>query len=276
MLSEKNKENLSKHFYTKEHNFNKKNNILDKKLQNQIICADSETYLKTLPDNCIDLVFTSPPYNFGMDYDNTNDNKDYNQYFNDLFSIFDECIRVLKHSGRFVINIQPIFSDNVPTHHIISNYFLQNKMLWLGEILWEKNHYNCNYTAWGSWKSPSKPYLKYTWEFIEIFCKGELKKEGNSENADISGDEFKKWVLAKWAVAPEHKMKKYGHPAMFPEELAYRVLRLFSFKNDIILDPFCGAGTTCLVAKKTNRNYIGIDISKKYCSIAEDRLQILL
>ena len=108
---------------------------------------------------------------------------------------------------------------------------MREKLIWKGEILWEKNHYNCKFTAWGSWKSPSSPYLKYTWEFLEIFCKGDLKKSGDSKNADIDADSFKEWVSAKWSIAPERNMGKFKHPAMFPEELANRVLKLFSFKR---------------------------------------------
>jgi DNA modification methylase len=153
---------------------------------------------------------------------------------------------------------------------------MNKKMIWKGEILWEKNNYNCKYTAWGSWKSPSNPYLKYTWEFLEIFCKGALKKDGIGDNADISGDEFKKWVYAKWSIAPERNMKKYDHPAMFPEELVDRTLKLFSFKGDVVLDPFNGVGTTTAVAKQLNRRYLGIDNSKEYCLKAEKRLKEIL
>ena len=114
--------------------------------------------------------------------------------------------------------------------------------------------------------------MKYTWEFVEVFAKGTLKKDGKKENADITDDEFKKWVVAKWSIAPERKMKAYGHPAMFPEELARRVIKLFSFKDDIILDPFNGVGTTTYVAKQLGRKYLGIDISKEYCDKAEERM----
>jgi len=149
-------------------------------------------------------------------------------------------------------------------------------LIWKGEILWEKNNYNCKYTAWGSWKSPSNPYLKYTWEFIEIFAKGTLKKDGSPEDADITSDEFKKWVVAKWSIAPERNMKEYNHPAMFPEELALRIIKLFSFAGDIVLDPFNGVGTTTLMAKKLMRKFIGIDISQEYCEIAQKRLKATL
>ncbi|HAF17228.1 MAG: DNA-methyltransferase [Thermacetogeniaceae bacterium] len=262
-----------KFFYAKGHNFSKQNNEFPSQYLNKIICADSEEFLTQLPDNCVDLIFTSPPYNFGLDYENHDDSNHWENYFTKLFNIFKECIRVTKYSGRILVNVQPLFSDYIPSHHMISNFFLQNKMLWKGEIIWEKNNYNCKYTAWGSWKSPASPYLKYTWEFIEVFCKGDLVKKGDNNKIDISADEFKQWVVAKWSIAPERKMKEFGHPAMFPEQLVERVLKLFSYKDDIILDPFNGVGTTTTVACKLGRNYIGIDISEEYCEKAKQRLK---
>ncbi|MDR2292930.1 MAG: site-specific DNA-methyltransferase [Prevotellaceae bacterium] len=264
--------NRGQFFYTNGNNFSTINNELPDEFNNKIICGDSLEMLKKLPDNCIDAILTSPPYNFGLDYAATDDDANWEKYFEKLFAIFTQCIRVLKYGGRAIINVQPLFSDYIPTHHIMSDFFIRQKMIWKGEILWEKNNYNCKYTAWGSWKSPSNPYLKYTWEFLEIFCKGDLKKQGIADNIDISADEFKKWVVGKWSIAPEKNMKDLNHPAMFPEELAMRALKLFSFKNDIILDPFNGAGTTTTVAKKLNRRYIGIDISEEYCTTAEKRL----
>ena len=260
------------HYYALDHNFKDKENVIPHKYKNQIICGNSEEILKNLPDNCVDLVFTSPPYNFGLDYSSNNDAKSWELYFKKLFEVFDQCIRVLKYGGRIIVNVQPLFSDYIPIHHIISDYFVKQKMIWKGEILWEKNNYNCKYTAWGSWKSPSSPYLKYTWEFLEIYCKGDLKKKGDTKNIDINDEEFKKWVVAKWSIAPERKMKNYGHPAMFPEELVRRGLKLFSFKNDLVLDPFNGVGTTTKVAHELNRSYLGIDNAKKYCNVAKKRI----
>jgi len=261
-----------KYFYAQNHQYIDQNNELPESLNNQIICGDSQTVLQRLPNNCVDLIFTSPPYNFGLEYESSADDYNWDAYFKKLFYILDECIRVLKYGGRLIINVQPLFSDYIPSHHLISKHCIKRKLIWKGEVLWEKNNYNCKYTAWGSWKSPSNPYLKYTWEFIEIFCKGEMKKTGEKENIDISADEFKEWVVAKWSVSPERKMKKYDHPAMFPETLAERVLKLFSYKNDMILDPFNGAGTTTAVAKRLNRGFLGIDISELYCKTARDRL----
>ncbi len=261
-----------KHYYTRGAPFSTQNDTLPEEKTNRIFCGDAETVLAGLPDNCVDLVFTSPPYNFGLDYESSEDGTDWEGYFEKLFRVFDECIRVLKFGGRIVVNIQPLFSSYIPSHHFISNFFTGRRLIWKGEILWEKNNYNCKYTAWGSWKSPSNPYLKYTWEFLEIFCKGDMKKTGNSEDADITADEFKQWVVAKWSIAPERDMEKYGHPAMFPEELAYRVIRLFRFRNDVVLDPFNGVGTTTAVARRLGRRFVGIDVSEEYCSTAERRL----
>lgn len=259
--------------YKKE--YPKTNNTLPLETLDKIYCANSLDYLKGLPDNCVDIVLTSPPYNFGINYNSTNDVSSWKDYFNSLFEIFNECIRVLKDSGRIIVNIQPLFSDYVPTHHIISNYFLENGLIWKGEILWEKNNYNCKVCSWGSWKSPSSPYLKYTWEFIEVFCKNSLKKIGDKENADITDEEFKKFVNAKWSIAPERRMKEFNHDAMFPEELVKRCLKLFSFKGDIVLDPFNGVGTTTKVAKELGRKYIGIDIDETYCNTARKRVEKL-
>ena len=267
---ENSKKRLAYEYYKKD--FSKTNNELNKKFINKIHCADSLDIIKKFPDNCIDIVLTSPPYNFGINYENTNDVNIWEDYFNKLFNIFKECVRVLKDSGRIIINVQPMFSDYIPTHHLISNFFLKEGLIWKGEIIWEKNNYNCKYCTWGSWKSPSSPYLKYSWEFVEIFCKNSLKKEGDKNNIDIEAEEFKKWVYGKWSIAPERNMKKYKHDAMFPEELVKRLLKLFSYKNDIVLDPFNGAGTTTKVAKQLNRKFIGIDISEEYCKTAEDRL----
>ena len=270
--SRKSKERQRLGYESFKKDFSQDNHPLPEQYENQIITGESLQVLKELPDNCIDIVLTSPPYNFGLEYSDHRDTDSWHTYFENLFSIFSECIRVLKHGGRIIVNVQPLFSDYIPTHHLISNFFLKEGLIWKGEILWEKNNYNCKYTAWGSWKSPASPYLKYTWEFLEVFCKGDLKKTGDRENIDIGKDEFKSWVNAKWSLAPERDMKRYGHPAMFPEKLVERALKLFSFKTDIVLDPFNGAGTTTFISSLLDRRYVGIDCSEEYCKTARKRI----
>ena len=153
--------------------------------------------------------------------------------------------------------------------HITSSLtsFSDLGLLWKAEFLWEKNNYNAKYTTWGSWKSPSMPYIKYTWEFIEVFAKETHKKRGRREDIDITAEEFKEWVFGRWWF-PETHMKDHRHPAMFPEELPRRLMELFSYKNDIVLDPFNGAGTTTLVAWKLHRRFIGVDMSDRSCERA--------
>ena len=240
-----------------------------------IICGDAATVLPEIPDRSVDLVVTSPPYNFGRPYSDseTYDTREWGDYFRGLGAIWQECYRVLKPGGRMAVNIQPLFSDYVPTHHIISSQLLELGFLWKAEILWEKSYYNARYTAWGSWKSPSMPYFKYTWEFIEVFDKETHKKTGERAMIDITGDEFKAWVFARWTFPPEVRMRDYRHPAMFPEELPRRLIKLFSYRGDLVLDPFNGAGTTTFVAHRLGRRFIGIDISPDYCETAMVRLR---
>lgn len=273
--NKKTKEKIRKGTKSKNHIAKSGHNKDIKKFTNKIINDDSFKVLNDLPENSVDIIITSPPYNFGLSYDDdsTEDTVNWTVYFARLKKMWELCHRVLKPSGRICINVQPLFSDYMPSHHIISSQLLEIGFLWKGEILWEKNNYNCKYTAWGSWKSPSMPYLKYTWEFVEIFSKETHKKIGDKKNIDITADEFKKWVYAKWSIAPERNMKKLGHPAMFPEELVMRLLKLFSYQGDIVLDPFNGVGTTTLVCKKLKRKFIGIDISSKYCEVAKRRLK---
>jgi DNA modification methylase len=242
---------------------------------NTIIIGDAKEVLQAIPDDAIDMVVTSPPYNFGLEYadDPAKDTQRWDTYFERLYGVWQECYRVLKPGGRIAVNVQPLFSDYIPTHHVISNQLLGLGFLWKAEILWEKSNYNAKYTAWGSWKSPSMPYLKYTWEFVEVFDKITHKKAGKRELIDITGDEFKEWVYGRWAIAPESRMQEYGHPAMFPEELVYRLLRLFTYRGDIVLDPFNGAGTTTAVACRLRRRFVGVDISPSYCETALERIR---
>lgn len=239
----------------------------------ELMMGDCAEKMGSIPSSSVDCVITSPPYNFDMEYGEYKDSKDWNDYFSWLGTVFRECYRVLKDDGRLIVNIQPLWSDYIPTHHILSSKLLDMGYKWKAEILWEKNNYNCKTCSWGSWKSPSSPYMKYTWEFIEVYVKSEYKHLGNSDDADISADEFKKLVVAKWSFAPERDMEKYGHPAMFPEELPYRCMKLFTYRGDKVLDPFMGVGTTGVVCKKIGRDFIGIEIDEKYFNAAKKRIE---
>lgn len=239
---------------------------------NRIVCADCRNVLKRSPDNSVDCIITSPPYNFNVNYKGTDDNLPAEDYFHRLYDVLDECCRVLKEDGRLIINVQPLMSAHIPTHMLIGNHLLQKGMIWYTDIIWNKNHYNCRSSAFGSFKLPSAPYIKSTWEYVIVFAKGSLKHFGNSDDADMTKDEFLTYVNGMWSIAPERRMKEFGHPAMFPEELATRLIKLFTYKNDVVVDPFNGAGTTTLAAAKTGRRYLGVDVSVDYCATAQKRL----
>jgi DNA modification methylase len=234
--------------------------------------GDCFTGMKSLKPNSVDLVVTSPPYNFDMNYSDYDDKKKWDEYFKRMSEFAEVLFEKVKVGGRVAINIQPLFSDFVPSHHYISEIFRAAGFKWRNEILWEKNNYNCKFTAWGSWKSASNPYFKYTWEFIEVFSK---EQNGRAEKglSDITADEFKAWTISKWSIAPERKMKAFGHPAMFPQEIPNRLIKLFSYVGDTVLDPFMGLGTTGVICRMTNRNFIGHELSRDYFERAVSRIE---
>jgi DNA modification methylase len=271
----KRKDKRGLHFYANDNTFDKNNIIIPGEYKDKIICGDSLEILKQLPNNCIDLTFTSPPYNFGKDYSEYDDNISNKEYFEILFNILDECVRVTKYGGRIAINISPLWSDFIPVHHFITSHLcLNKKMIYRDEIIWQKNNRNVHYSCWGSYLSSSSPYMKHTHEYILVYAKGNIKHEVNHKTGDdMEKLEFSTWLkTGTWSITGETKMKDYGHPAMYPEELAYRVLKLFSAKGDMVLDPFGGLGTTAVVAKKTGRNYLSIDIDKDYTLKAQERV----
>lgn len=135
-------------------------------------------------------------------------------------------------------------------------------------ILWDKRQLTSR-TAWGSWKSPSSPNVIQPMECILVYCKGSRKKEGKIENIDISKQEFINNTIGIWKIQPELNRL---HPAPFPVMLPINLLKLFSYKNDTILDPFMGSGTTGVACIKTKRNFIGIELDKDYFNMAKNRI----
>lgn len=127
-------------------------------------------------------------------------------------------------------------------------------------------------TAWGSWQSAANPILRDVHEYILVFSKGNYKREPKGKKNTITKTQFMEWTKSIWSMNAE-SAKRIGHPAPFPEELPYRLIQLYSFTDDIVLDPFTGSGTTALSALKLNRKYIGYDISKEYIKLAKRRLE---
>ncbi|MEK6940212.1 MAG: site-specific DNA-methyltransferase [Nanoarchaeota archaeon] len=240
--------------------------------QNKVIKGDVLDVMKKLPDNSIHLAITSPPYNVGKDYDSHNDQMNYDDYLDWLNKVWAETKRVLVPGGRFCLNIAPTgIKEFLPVHHDFTTQLRKLGMLFRTEIIWYKQTM-LKRTAWGSFKSPSNPHIVPSWEYVLIFSKDQNKLIGTEENADITKEEFMKFSDGMWYIPPERQ--RNGHPAPFPEDLIYRLIKFYSFKGNTVLDMFGGTGTVAAVAKKNNRNFVHIDISKEYCKIAEKRLTI--
>jgi site-specific DNA-methyltransferase (adenine-specific) len=230
--------------------------------------------LRQIEPNSIDLILTSPPYNVGMDYENHHDKMPYPQYLNWLSSIIKELYDKLKDDGRFAINIPSIAADGEYKPLFMDIYIIAQKIGFKlrNDIIWLK-HQVSKRTAWGSFQSPSDPYVVQPYEFILIFNKKSKRHKGNKENIDISKDEFIKFSLALWEIKPETRREILDAcPAPFPEQLAYQIIKFYTYKNDLILDPFGGSGTSNFVAASTQRRSIYIDNSPKSFNFAINRI----
>jgi len=248
--------------------------ITKDEMKNSFILGDRVDALKTIPDESIDIIFTSPPYNVKKTYDINEDGLTYDEYLDWLYETWEECKRVLVDGGRFILNIPMTITYQKGYKHITADSVKQFEKLGftlMGEAIWDKGNVTSR-TAWGSFKSPSAPYLVQPYEMVLIFGKNGRKLKGDKEFADITKEEFINYSYSMWKVRPETAKHK-DHPAPFPRELVYRVLKFFSFEGNTVLDPFSGTGTTAQVANLTNRNFVYIDNSEKYLNWAKEQIE---
>lgn len=222
-----------------------------------------------IPDNSVHLMITSPPYNVSKDYDQ---DLSLTEYLELLKKVFRETFRVLVHGGRACINVANIGrKPYIPLSDYISTMMIDLGFNMRGEIIWNKAAGSGVSTAWGSWQSASNPILRDIHEYILVFSKGDYKRDKNEKQNTITKQQFIDWTKSIWIMNTE-SAKKIGHPAPFPEELPYRLIQLYSFVDDIILDPFMGSGTTAVSALKSDRKFVGYDTDEKYIKLAETRL----
>ncbi|MCL2061454.1 MAG: site-specific DNA-methyltransferase [Firmicutes bacterium] len=237
----------------------------------RILCDDTLT-TEQIPQNSIDLVVTSPPYNLDVSYESHNDGIDYDEYLEFSKRWMTKCLTLLKPDGRMCLNI-PLDKFKGGHHSVGADLTLIAKeagFKYHSTVIWNEGNISRR-SAWGSWLSASCPYVIAPVELIVILYKGTWKKQGGSKKNDIIKDEFTSWTSGVWTFQGERK-SKIGHPSPFPIELPKRCIKLFSFVGDIILDPFMGSGSTLIAAKQNGRKAVGIDIEPNYCEIARKRL----
>lgn len=248
-------------------------NEFPNELLNTIIASSCEN-MKDIPNNSLHLMITSPPYNVSKEYDN---DLSLNEYLNLLKNCFTETYRVLVDGGRACINIANIGrKPYIPLSDYVSKIMIEIGFNMRGEIIWNKSAGAGISTAWGSFQSASNPILRDVHEYILIFSKGNYKRERDKNEKEfrhdnITKEEFIEWTKSVWTMNTE-SAKRIGHPAPFPEELPNRLIKLFSFTNDIVIDPFMGSGTTAIAAIKNNRNFVGYEINKEYINLANNRI----
>ncbi|MDH5606100.1 MAG: site-specific DNA-methyltransferase [Anaerolineae bacterium] len=234
------------------------------------IFTASASSMHQLPDASVHLMVTSPPYNVRKEYDHDLTLDEYLALLKDVFS---ETYRVLVPGGRACINVANLGrKPYIPINASISQLMVGLGFLMRGEIIWDKAASAGSSTAWGSWLSPSNPTLRDVHEYILVFSKGRFKRESLGREATITKDEFLSYTKSIWSF-PTVSAKKIGHPAPFPEELPRRLMQLYTYAGEIVLDPFMGSGTTALAAIESGRHYVGYEINEDYAALAEGRIK---
>lgn len=236
---------------------------------NKILAKSSEA-MAELPDHSVHLMVTSPPYNVGKDYD---EDLTLEEYLEFLQRVWREVHRVLVPGGRACVNIANLGrKPYIPLHAYIVQDMAKIGFLMRGEIIWNKASSASGSTAWGSWCSPANPTLRDVHEYILIFSKaGFSRKNVEKRRATISREEFLELTKSVWNF-PAVRAKQVGHPAPFPIELPYRLIQLYTYEREIILDPFMGSGQTAIAALQTNRDYIGYEVDEEYINLANKRI----
>lgn len=253
----------------------------------KIIIGDSR-WMKKIPDESVHLIITSPPYWQLKDYGNGKQigfNDSYEEYINNLNLVWNECHRVLHKGCRLCINIGDQFARSVyygrykiiPIRTEIIKFCESVGFDYMGAIIWQKVttcHTTGGATVMGSFPYPRSGILKLDYEFILLF-----KKYGNppkvsreiKEQSKLTQKEWNQYFTGHWNFPGEKQDK---HLAMFPEELPKRLIKMFSFVGDTVLDPFLGSGTTALAAKNLDRNSIGYEINEDFLPIIKEKLKI--
>jgi len=253
-----------------------------------------------LADGSVHLILTSPPYNCRVAYDGYDDWLPWDQYWHDLIEpSMRECFRVLAPGGRLAVNLanvlrQDVTAERTPRRRQSRDHWrpagangeawsvMVAPRLWSAletigflpreQLTWIKTldpEDVVTSTAWGSWRSASNPVLRAVAE--PVFIASKMTHTRSTGASDLTSDEFKAWTRNVWTIPAGHAERDLDHPCRFPPELPRRLIKLYSYVGDVVLDPFCGSGTTLRVAKDLGRTAIGLDISRRYCAMSANR-----
>jgi len=258
---------------------------LDRSEVVDVVYNDDARSMTKVASNSVALVVTSPPYFAGKQYEESlgvdGVPATYFEYLDLLRDVFSECKRVLEPGGRIAVNVanlgrRPYRSLSADVTGILQDLGL----LLRGEVIWWKGRAAGGSCAWGSFQHPANPVLRDITERVVIASKGRFDRaltpaqrarRGLPSTATISRDEFMEATTDLWEIAPE-SATKVGHPAPFPVELPMRLIELYTYERDVVLDPFIGSGSAAVAAVRTGRHYIGFDTDDGYVQAAERRI----
>jgi len=243
----------------------------------RVMLGDSARLVEAVGAAGVNLIVTSPPYSLGVDYGQAGyaDDQPYARYLDWVRTWATALLHVSANDGRACINI-PLDSNKGGKRAVYADYlriFQEVGWTYQTSIVWNEQNISRR-TAWGSWLSPSAPFVTAPVEMIGVFYKGTSYRRPatGGRHGDIERDEFLAWTLGMWTFAGANP-RRVGHPAPFPEELPRRLIKLYSYPGDLVLDPFVGSGTTLVAAKKLGRLSLGIEINPAFCELTTRNLQ---